>query len=78
MTRLSTHCPFVYAGLFDNVLSDYLWARAVLLIGTVYNFPHLHWNCIKVEIAFLLAMQACEGLGCALIATSDLVIQLRW
>lgn len=21
------------AGLFDNVLSDYLWARAVLLIG---------------------------------------------
>ncbi len=22
-----------HAGLFDNVLSDYLWARAVLLIG---------------------------------------------
>lgn len=23
----------LHAGLFDNVLSDYLWARAVLLIG---------------------------------------------
>ena len=23
----------VGTGLFDNVLSDYLWARAVLLIG---------------------------------------------
>ena len=26
-------CFLLSAGLFDNVLSDYLWARAVLLIG---------------------------------------------
>ena len=26
-------CNLLTAGLFDNVLSDYLWARAVLLIG---------------------------------------------
>ena len=23
----------MFAGLFDNVLSDYLWARAVMLVG---------------------------------------------
>ena len=27
------------AGLFDNVLSDYLWARAVLLIGKKSPLP---------------------------------------
>ena len=29
------------AGLFDNVLSDYLWARAVLLIGMQFSWPSL-------------------------------------
>lgn len=27
------------AGLFDNVLSDYLWVRAVLLTGTCLPIP---------------------------------------
>ena len=26
-------CLLCYAGLFDNVLSDYLWALAILLLG---------------------------------------------
>ena len=32
-TVSDTVCSMLTAGLFDNVLSDYLWARAVLLIG---------------------------------------------
>ena len=34
------HFLFVTAGLFDNVLSDYLWVRAVLLTGISLMVAH--------------------------------------
>ena len=40
------------AGLFDNVLSDYLWARAVLLIGKESPLPPVLHNpqcCFCIE-----------------------------
>ncbi len=41
VSSLASHETVDIAGLFDNVLSDYLWARAVPLIGRVIFSWHL-------------------------------------
>lgn len=39
------------AGLFDNVLSDYLWARAVLLTGSL-SFILVH---VPIDGSFIMS-----------------------
>lgn len=54
--------PLANAGLFDNVLSDYLWARAVLLVGErphkKSNAKRTHTNVPQAREAFSTAQQS--------------------
>ena len=60
-----TTCNMLLAGLFDNALSDYLWARAVLLIG---NGNCLFSYCFALAMGMLYACSSTSRYDDALLA----------